>query len=112
MKLDLPLSNDKKLSVLFRVEPGCLGPDGKNLIKKFCAFAATQTDFVDTDYTHMEIVPRFDKTLPEIEYAVANKKLSHDKAEKYLAIFKQDLDEFEMSLFEGITVVINKFFDR
>ena len=112
MKLNSPLSNNKKLTVLFRVEPGCLGPDGKNLVEEFCTFAATQTDFVDTDYTHMEIVPRFDKARPEIEYAIADKKLSHDKAEKYLAVFKQNLDEFEMSLFEGITVVINKFFDR
>ena len=112
MKLDLPLFKNKKLAVLFRVEPGCLGPDGINLVEKFCVFAASQTDFVDTDYTHMDIVPRFDKALPEIEYSVANKKLTHDKAEKYLAIFKQDLDDFEMSLFEGITVVIIKFFDR
>ena len=35
MKNNLPLPAEKKLMVLFRLEAGCLGPDGKDHIDKF-----------------------------------------------------------------------------
>jgi hypothetical protein len=109
---NLPLPQDKKLTVLFRVEPGCLGPEGINHVDRFCEFVGDKTDFVETNYIHMDIVPRHDKALPEIEFRVGNKLLSHAKAEKYLALFDEVLDDFEMSLYEGIAKSINQYFER
>ncbi|MFT6898769.1 MAG: hypothetical protein ACJA13_003196, partial [Paraglaciecola sp.] len=39
MPTSLPLPLYKKLTVTFRVEPGCLGPDGISHIEAFCKFA-------------------------------------------------------------------------
>ncbi len=109
MKAVLPLPQDKKLNVLFRVEPGCLGPDGINHIEKFCQFAQQQVEAIDADFVHWDIVARFDKLLPEMEYKIANKKLTHDKAAKYLAIFEKDLDEFEGHLNDKLGELIDNY---
>ena len=98
--------------VLFRVEPGCLGPDGIDHIEKFCLYAEKQVASVDADFVHWDIVPRLDKKLPEIEYKVSHKKLSHDKAAKYLNIFSKNLDEFEAHLNDKLTLLIEEFLTR
>lgn len=112
MKNKLPLPLDKKLMVLFRVEPGCLGPDGIEQIEKFCQFAQNEVASIDADFVHWDIVPRFDKSLPELEYKVSHKKLSHDKAAKYLNIFKKCLDEFERHLNDKLASLIDIYLAR
>lgn len=112
MKNDLPLPQEKKLQVLFRVEGGSLGPDGAKHVDGFCAFAQQELDSLDADYMHWEIVPRHDKSLPEMEYKINNKKLSHDKAAKYLEIFGQDLDGFELHLAKSLSALIDQFMGR
>ena len=67
MKSSLPLSEDKKLSVIFRVEPGCLGPDGKRYVSEFCSFAQSELRSLDSDYIAWNIIPRKDKKLPEMQ---------------------------------------------
>ena len=109
MKTKLPLPQDKKLTVVFRVEPGCLGPDGKDHIEEFCRYAEKGVESVDSDFVHWEIVPRHDKSLPEMQYKVANKNLTHDQAAKYLEIFEKNLDEFEGHLHEKLALLINGF---
>ena len=39
MKNILPLSQDKKLTVVVRVESGCLGPNGSKHVEEFCSVA-------------------------------------------------------------------------
>lgn len=39
MKDLLPLHDDKKLAVTYRVEAGCLESDGLNYISDFCNFS-------------------------------------------------------------------------
>ena len=95
--------------VLFRVEPGCLGPDGIEHIEKFCNFAEIEVANVDADFVHWDIVPRFDKTLPEIEYRISHKRLTHDKALKYLSLFDKNLDEFEEHLNDKLALLIDEF---
>jgi len=112
IKHKLPLPNNKKLMVLFRVEPGCLGPDGADHIEKFCHYAEEQVASIDADFVHWEIVPRFDKRLAEIEYKVSHKKLNHDKAAKYLQLFKKSLDEFEEHLNDKLALLIEEFLSR
>ena len=98
MKDSLPLSEDKKLSVIYRVEPGCLGPLGKSHISEFCNSAQTELSSLASDYIIWNIVPRNDKSLPELQYTLAEKRISHSQAEKYLAFFGEILDEFEGEL--------------
>ena len=109
MKIKLPLSQDQKLMVVCRVEPGCLGPDGKKHIKKFCEFAQKQVETIDSDFVHWELVPREDKSLPEMQYKISNKKLTHDKAAKYLGLFRKDLDEFEEHLHDKVAHLVDEY---
>ena len=106
------LSQEKKLNVLYRVEPGCLGPDGPNTIESFCDYAEKSVENLDSDFVHWDIVPRFDKSLPEMEYKALNKRMSHDQAARYLAVFHKDLDEFEEHLHEQLGNLIEDYLGR
>lgn len=112
MKNNLPLPQEKKLTILFRVESGCLGPQGATHIEEFCRLAQQEFASVDADFIHWEIIPRHDKSLAEMQYQVSNKKLSHDQAAKYLAVFNKDLDEFEGHLHQKLAVLIEQFLGR
>ena len=112
MKNSLPLPDAKKLNVTFRVEPGCLGPQGESLIDGFCSFAQKSVESLDSDYVHWTIVPRTDKAQPEIQYNVLGKKMNHDQAEKYLSVFKKSLDEFEGHLEDKLANLIDEFSSR
>lgn len=109
MKDNLPLPQDKKLTVLFRVEPGSLGPDGVDRVAGFCEYAEKDLETLDSDFIHWVIVPRHDKTLVEMEYKIGNKKLTHDKAEKYLKIFEKELDEFEGHFVTSLSRLIGEY---
>ena len=111
MKSKLPLPQDKKLTVIFRVEPGCLGPTGSTLVDGFCSFAQKEVAMVDSDFVHWEILPRHDKALPEMQYRVCNKKLTHDKADQYLKLFQRSLDLFEEHLHEKIVLLIQQYLE-
>jgi hypothetical protein len=112
MNISLPLPDHQKLTVTYRVESGCLGPDGKNHIAAFCVFAQHEVADLDADFIHWHIIPRDDKTLAEMQYAIAGKQLSHDKADKYLKLFGKSLDEFEDHLLGNAVTLIDKFFGR
>lgn len=109
MKNNLPLPQEKKLMVLFRLEPGCLGPDGKDHIDKFCQLAQQEFESLHSDFVHWDIVPRHDKSLPEMQYKINNKNLSHDKAEKFLNIFHKNLNDFEDQLHKKLAVFIDQY---
>ena len=109
MKITTPLPQDKKLTLVLRLEPGCLGPDGEKNIAPFCDFAQKEFASIDAHFAHWEIVPRQDKSLPEVEYKINNRHLARDKATKYLAAFNRSLDEFEEQLHNKIALLINQF---
>lgn len=109
MKHSLPLPEDKKLSVTYRVEPGCLGPEGKEHISDFCNFAQGELRSLDSDYIAWNVEPRSDKTLPEMQYSIVGKRMNHSQAEKYLAIFNKSLDEFESHLDDKLATLIDDF---
>lgn len=112
MSSTLPLTTDKKLKVTFRVEPGCLGPEGANYIVAFCDYAQKHIASLYSDYIIWNIIPRHDKKLPEMEYNVRDKNLSYDQADKYLAIFRQSLEQFECALDDKITLFIDEFMQK
>ncbi len=109
MKSALPLPEDKKLSVLFRVEPGCLGPQGSSHIAKFCDEAQQECQSLDADYIIWNVVPRSDKSLPEIQYALADKRISAAQAKKYLALFDKVLDDVENHFDDKLEALIVQF---
>jgi hypothetical protein len=106
------LSDDKKLTVLFRVEPGCLGPDGATNIEAFCQYAQQNVTDIDAGFVIWQIIPRFDKSLPELEYQVNQKKLNHHQAVKYLNVFDECLDDFEMHLNDRLGQLIEAYLSR
>lgn len=112
MKDSLPLPESKKLTVTFRVEPGCLGPQGDSLIDGFCTFAQKSVENLDSDYVSWSIVPRADKSLPELQYSVLGKKMNHDQADKYLGVFGKSLDEFEGHLEDKLASLIDEHTSR
>jgi translation initiation factor 2 alpha subunit (eIF-2alpha) len=109
---DLPLSMYKKLTVTFRVGPGCLGPDGIDHIQDFCKFAKKKVDGLDSDFIHWVITPRYDKSLLEAKYKTDNKHLDHDKAEKYLRVFGKELVDFEEHLEDKLSILIDQYIGR
>ena len=104
------LPKEKKLHVLFRLEPGCLGPKGIDLIEGFCEFANSKIS--ELPYASYLFVPRFDKTLPEWEYKINSLNLSNEKVESYLAIFSQVKSQFEEGLEEKVTEYIEIYLNR
>ncbi|MFT7412539.1 MAG: hypothetical protein ACI9J4_000901 [Paraglaciecola sp.] len=112
MTHDLPLPMYKKLTVTFRVEPGCLGPDGIERIEGFCKFAKKEVIVLDSDFIRWVITPRYDKALLETEYKTNNKRLDHDKAEKYLRVFGKELDDFEEHLQDKLSILIEQYLGR
>ncbi|WP_299792077.1 hypothetical protein [uncultured Shewanella sp.] len=103
------LPQEKKLTVLCRIEPGCLGPDGVDHIESFCRFANQELKKVDPDYIKWIPLPRYDKSLSEMQYSVNNKQLNREKAAKYLSHFQSDLDDFEEHFHDKVSLLINDF---
>lgn len=103
------LNNEQKLTVTYRVEPGCLGPTGADLIEAFCRYAQSQLQTLDADYINWNIIPRFDKTLPELSYQVLGKRTTQQQAEKYLALFGKRLEDLEGHLIDSLAELISNF---
>lgn len=112
MKAAMVVAQDSQLTVIYNVEPGCLGPEGESHVSKFCSFAQKEIEDIDVGFINWDIIPRTDVSLPEIQYKIANKKLSHEKAIKYFESFKRNLDEFEEAIHEKITYLIESYMGR
>lgn len=112
MAISLPLNDDQKITITFRVEPGSLGPTGKDHIEAYCDKAQQHFKTVDADFVHWQIIPRYDKSLPELQYSLINKTLNSSQAEKYLNLFGKCINEFEEHLEENISQLIEDFLDR
>ena len=98
-----------KLTVVLRIEPGCLGPNGKEYVEDFSRFAQGKVEALDAEFVRWEVVPRYDKALAEMQYKVANKNLSREQAAKYLDVFARDIDEFEGELQDRLATFIDQF---
>ena len=103
------LDDSHKLTVLCRIEPGCLGPNGVNLIDDFCRYAQPRVQNVDAAFVIWKLVARHNKTLPEMHYSISEKGLDHAKAERYLAHFNQQLDDFEDHFHNRLAELIDEY---
>jgi len=111
MKSDLLLSKDKKITIVCRVEAGCLGPNGDDHVEGFCSFAKYEYETLNSNIMNWEIVPRYDKSQPEIQYKVNDKLLTHDKAERYLEVFDKNINDFEEQLHDKLVVLIDQYLE-
>ncbi|CAM3835742.1 MULTISPECIES: hypothetical protein [Pseudoalteromonas] len=106
----MQLSDDKKLYLLYRVEPGCLGPSGAQMIEHFCVYANQQ--LAAPYFAHYQFTPRFDKSKAERQYSINTRLLSESQAHTYLTHFDTTKDEFEEQLDELLTQAIENFLER
>jgi hypothetical protein len=112
MKDKLPLPFEKKLTVIFRLEEDCLGPDGIQSVDQFCQHAEDHVSTIDADFVHWVIQARHDASLTEMEYSINHKKLTHDQAAKYLLMFDKQLDDFEAHLHDSLTTLIDNYLSK
>lgn len=110
MESRLPLY--KKLLVLYRIEPGCLGPQGMDYVEDFCVFAKQKLKDKYGHCLRWTFKPRYDKSLPEVEFQIKNTVVSRDNAAKYMDSFNIDFAEFEEELDEAIADLVDAFFER
>jgi len=108
----MTVSSPKKLTVIFRIEAGCLGPEGSSHVARFCVQARAKLQSLHGGFIEWDVVPRDDKTLPEIDYAVSGKKLSRDQASRFLSVFNFEIDNFEMTVFDELPEMIDQYFGR
>ena len=112
MKDNLPLPHNKKITIVFNVESGCLGANGKDHIQEFCRFTKKQLEIMYSDYINWEVLPRTSISMPEIQYKLNDKKLDNDKAAKYLEIFDNNNNKFEIHLEDKIIILIEQYLGR
>jgi hypothetical protein len=112
MNSNQPLPINKKLTVLFRVEPGCLGPEGEKLVKEYCELAQSKMEVVESNCINWVITPRNDKIQPELQFKINGKILDRGKAEKYLSFFAININVLERQLFKNITDLIEQYLGR
>ncbi len=112
MKGNLNIPANKKLTVVYKMEPGCLGPNGAALIEDYCQFAQQQISQFNQEFVNWVVEPRFDKSLAEIKYEINGKELLPTMAERYLAKFDHNLDDFEEQFNEQFMNYIEQFLKR
>ena len=108
----MPLPEEKKITVIFRIEAGCLGPQGISHVAKFCAKAHQSFSNLNSGFMNWKIIPRHDKSLPELDYSIAGRPLTREHASKYLQHFDLEIDKFEMELFDKLPEMIDQYFGR
>ena len=70
----------KRLTIQIRIEPGCLGPDGKAHIDTFCAAASRIFAAIEPERVSWVLLPRHVKLLPEQAYFIDGRTLSEAQA--------------------------------
>ena len=100
----------QQLTLQYRLEAGCLGPSGQDFVEDFCFFAYAKLEAAGDEQVHWEIIPRYDKSLPEFEYRLNDKKnLSRDQAARYLEMLNKNLDELESGFDDMLSELIEQF---
>ena len=100
----------KKLTIQIRVEPGCLGPDGKEHIETFCVAAAMIFEAVEPELVSWVLIPRYDKQLPEQEFFLNDLKLSEEQASLFLRRFGRELGEVQDQLDSVLAQLVERYF--
>ncbi|MFM2485462.1 hypothetical protein [Celerinatantimonas yamalensis] len=100
------------LKLIMRIEPGCLGPEGALHVERFCEFASEPFNRLGGQAMDWQLIPRFDKQLPEIEYWLNEHKLTATQAQRYLKLWSIDLEQQEEHTSELLSELIDLFWQR
>ncbi|GAB2992581.1 hypothetical protein [Psychrosphaera aestuarii] len=103
------MPSDTKLCVLLRVEPGSLGPKGLDHVEDYCVVANRYFQKIHNHLITWNVVPRYDKTLPEIDFFINGKHLSSEQANKMLVLINKDEDSLETEAMEHVSNLIDKY---
>ncbi len=103
------VADEHQLTLVFRVEAGCLGPDGADHITAFCQYAHKELLALDTEYLHREILPRQGQHQPELQYLINRKSLTRDKAGRYLKLFDTTVEDVESHIHKNILLMIEQY---
>jgi hypothetical protein len=95
------------LELRFRLEPGCLGPDGKHYIEAFCQLI-NRLHF-SVSGIQLSVFPRYDKSLSESEFLLEGKLISSSQAQKLLSLTQHSITDIEDSIDDFITTKIEQF---
>ena len=109
MTKNSPLPADKKLTVIFRVESGCLGPTGHEHIDAFCIYAQKAVGSTLSHFINWKITSRKNSSEEEMEYIINGKILSDEQTKKYMALFDTDFDEFDHEFHDRVTLLIEQY---
>jgi len=110
VKSNLPLPQDKKLLVIYRLEPVCLGFVGREKINQFCAHITKNILPVDSGFIKWTVLPRLEAKEKEIEFSVDGKLLKQHQVVRYLSVFDRDYDLFEDTINQSIMEQIDHYF--
>lgn len=100
------------LEVIYRVEPGCLGPDGTAYIEDFCQFAQPLVTAHTAGFMRWILTPRFDKSLPEMQCMLAGRTLNPVQVQRYFSLYAADPQQLEIELNDQLTLLIDQYFGR
>ena len=110
MTQDNAPSDKQSLLLQYRIEAGCLGPSGQDFVEDFCFFAFAELATFEDKLIRWEIIPRYDKKLPEFEYRLYGSKiLSRNQASRYLQAFGKSLDKVESDFDDKLAELIDQF---
>lgn len=100
------------LVLVYRVEPGCLGPQGSDHIDGFCDYADQHLSQSNLPHATLQLQPRRDKTLDEMQYQLSNKRLTDEQVSRYFQTIKASRDDFEEAVFKKIATLIEQYLGR
>ncbi len=100
---------DTKLDILIRVEPGSLGPDGLDHVEDFCLVAKQYYARLYPELANWNVVPRYDKTLPEMTYTLNGRPLSEEQIDKLLNLIGKDEEQIETEVMDYLAKLIDKY---
>ena len=99
------------MTLLFRIEPGCLGPDGRQHIETFCKLAEQVYLRHPLNGVQFEFVPRYDKQLPEREFLLGERTLNRNQAIRLLEHYGLELARIETQLDDTLSRLISHYTD-
>ncbi len=106
------MTNNTLIEATYRLEPGCLGPDGAQYITEFCQFAQPLVSAHAPAFMQWVLTPRFDKTLPELQFSLAGRVLSDSQAERLCSSYQTDADTLVEELNHHLMLLIDQYFGR
>ena len=99
-----------RLTIQIRLEPGCLGPDGKHHIDTFCTAASRVFAAIEPERVDWVLIPRHDKQLPEQEFLIDGRKLTEEQASLFLRRLGRELGEVQETLDSVLAQLVERYF--